>query len=184
MYLCRSCPSQRLHVHSPPSDAAGSSVLTQLHVVMYVSVLQRSITTTACTWPTIWCCWVTSSTLRDLWPRRWPLLTWCRSCVGRAHSASCTSSQCRRRSWFSLSTPLTVTSCLLCCHSDPNSPVDPVNSWIFVAVLYFPVFCLYFYLLPFSVAFICLLLKYNLYSPLKDINIKRYWHQLVSVDCS
>ena len=59
--------------------------------------------------------------------------------------------------------------------SDPSGPVNPVSSCIFVAVLYFPVFrlwsCifLYFYLLLFLVAFICLLLKYNVYSPLKDI---------------
>ena len=50
--------------------------------------------------------------------------------------------------------------------SDPSSPVNPVNSCIFV--LYF-VSVLYFYLLLFSVAFIRLLLKYNVYSPLKDI---------------
>jgi len=59
--------------------------------------------------------------------------------------------------------------------SDPSGPVNPVNSSIFVAVLYFPVFrlwsCifLYFSLLLFCVAFISLLLKYNVYSPLKDI---------------
>ena len=65
--------------------------------------------------------------------------------------------------------------------SDPSSPVNPVNSCIFVTVLYFPVFCfcvLYFpvflvnctivvvdlcfhYILLFSVALFCLLMKYN-----------------------
>jgi len=59
--------------------------------------------------------------------------------------------------------------------SDPSGPVNPVNSCTFVAVLYFFVFrlwsCifLYFYLLLSSVAFIRLLLKYSMYSPLKDI---------------
>jgi len=58
---------------------------------------------------------------------------------------------------------------------DPSGPVNPVNSCIFVVVLYFPVFrlwfyiFLYFYLLLFAVAFIRSLLKYNVYSPLKDI---------------
>ena len=56
-----------------------------------------------------------------------------------------------------------------------SDPSGPVNSCIFVAVLYFPVFrlwsCIFlcFYLLLFSVAFIRLLLKYNMYSPVKDI---------------
>ena len=65
--------------------------------------------------------------------------------------------------------------------SDPSGPVNPVNSCIFVAVLYFPVFCfcvLYFfvflvdctivvvdlcfhYILLFSVALFRLLMKYN-----------------------
>ena len=67
-------------------------------------------------------------------------------------------------------------------NSDPSGPVNPVNSCIFVAVLYFPVFCycvLYFpvflvdctivvvvdlcfhYILLFSVALFHLLMKYN-----------------------
>ena len=66
-------------------------------------------------------------------------------------------------------------------YSDPSGPVNPVNSCIFVAVLYFPVFCfcvLYFpvflvdctivvvdlcfhYILLFSVALFLLLMKYN-----------------------
>jgi len=60
-------------------------------------------------------------------------------------------------------------------HSNCSDPSGPVNSCNFVAVLYFPIFrlwsCifLYFYLLLFSVAFIRLLLKYNVYSPLKGI---------------
>ena len=65
--------------------------------------------------------------------------------------------------------------------SDSSGPVNPVNSCIFVAVLYFPVFCfcvLYFpvflvdctivvvdlcfhYILLFSVALFRLLMKYN-----------------------
>jgi len=67
------------------------------------------------------------------------------------------------------------------CCSDPSGPVYPVNSCIFIAVLYFPVFCfcvLYFpvflvdctivvvdlcfhYILLFSVALFHLLMKYN-----------------------
>jgi len=71
--------------------------------------------------------------------------------------------------------------------SDPSGPVNPVNSCIFVAVLYFPVFrlwsCifLYFYVLLFSVAFIHLLLKYNVYSPLKDIYTS--WFLSTVADC-
>jgi len=68
-----------------------------------------------------------------------------------------------------------------------SGPVNPVNSCIFVAVLYFPVFrlwsCifLYIYLSLFSVAFVHLLWKYNVYSPLKDI--RSSWFLSTVAEC-
>jgi len=82
--------------------------------------------------------------------------------------------------WTTLNTELDAQ-----CH--PSGPVNPVNSCIFVAVLYFPVFrlwsCifLYIYLSLFSVAFVHLLLKYNVYSPLKDIHTS--WFLSTVAEC-
>ena len=82
--------------------------------------------------------------------------------------------------WTTLNTELDAQ-----CH--PSGPVNPVNFCIFVAVLYFPVFrlwsCifLYIYLSLFSVAFVHLLLKYNVYSPLKDI--RSSWFLSTVAEC-
>jgi len=83
------------------------------------------------------------------------------------------------------------TNILILTHRGPHKPRQslsgPVNSCIFVAVLYFPVFrlwcCifLYFHLLLFSVAFIHLLWKYNVYSPLKDIHTS--WFLSTVAEC-
>ena len=65
--------------------------------------------------------------------------------------------------------------------SDPSGPVNPVNSCIFVAVLYFvcgPVFSCIFIYYCFGCVYLFTLEVQRVFS------IKRYLHQLVSVDCS
>jgi len=68
--------------------------------------------------------------------------------------------------------------------SDPSGPVNPVNSCIFVAVLYFPVFrlCPVFSCILFITVLGCV---YSFTLEVQCVfSIKRYFHQLVPVDCS
>ena len=78
---------------------------------------------------------------------------------------------CRSSRWISCTLNLSQSWCGVWT-ADSSDPSAPVNSCIFVAVLYFPIFRL------------CPVFLFIIVLSCALFFIKRYLHQLVSVDCS